>query len=150
MVTNLYVWAARNPYLNIDYEPISINRPRWDGITMPDSAQRLSRCPASSRPLQIFTAWSLWQIINRQYLISGSFLQDIIPIIFMWLKFNHPFASNLGMGNNWNPLDYPWIFTVPLRLTLYIESCLCLPTSSVCSHADCIHIVIHQIRDPWE
>ena len=67
----MYVWAARNPYLNIDYEPISIKRARRDRIRMAVSAQQLNRWAASSRPPHILSAWSLWQIMNWQYLISA-------------------------------------------------------------------------------
>jgi len=72
------------------------------------------------------------------------FLKDIIRNILMWVPINHPFASNLRIDDNWNQLDYPWIFMVSLPFFLYIESCLCKPKSSVFSYTDCTHIMIQQ------
>jgi len=76
-----------------------------------------------------------------------SFLQDLMGNILMWVTINDPFASNLGIDDIWNRLDYPWIFIVPLRFFLfYVESCLCNPKSSVFTYTYCIHIVIQQTR----
>jgi len=71
-------------------------------------------------------------------------LQDSMSNILMWVTIYDPFASNLGIDNNWNRLDYPWVFTVPLPFFLYVESLLCKPKFSILSYADCIHIVIPQ------
>jgi len=71
-------------------------------------------------------------------------LQDIMRNILMWVTINDPFASNLGIDDNWNRLDYPWIFIVPLPFFLYVESLLCQLKSSVISYTDCIHKVIQQ------
>jgi hypothetical protein len=76
-----------------------------------------------------------------------SFLQDIIRNIVMWVTIHDPFASNLGIDDNWNWLDYPWIFIIPLPFFLYVESCLCNPKSSVFTYTYyCIHIVILQTQ----
>jgi hypothetical protein len=36
-----------------------------------------------------------------------SFLQDIMHNILMSVTINDPFARNLGIDDNWNPVDYP-------------------------------------------
>jgi hypothetical protein len=68
----MYVSAARNPYHNIDYKPISLKRARRDRIWMAVSTKRLNRWPASFRPPHILSSWSSWQIIHWQYLISAN------------------------------------------------------------------------------
>ena len=73
-------------------------------------------------------------------------LQDNMCNILMWVTIYDPFASNLGFDDNWNWLDYPWIFIVPLPFFLYVESLLSKPKSSVFSYTDRIHIVIQQTR----
>jgi len=73
-----------------------------------------------------------------------SFLQYIKRNILMWVTINDPFASNLGIDNSWNRLDYPWIFIVCLPFFLYVESRLCNPKSSVFTYTYCIHNVIPQ------
>ena len=62
----------------------------------------------------------------------------------MWVTIYDPFASNLGIDDNWNWLDYPWIFIVPLLFFLYLESLLSKLKSSVISYTDCKHIVTQQ------
>jgi len=57
-----------------------------------------------------------------------------------------PFASNLGIDDRQNWLDYLWIFIVPVLFLLYIESCLWNPIFSVFTYNDCTHIVIQQTR----
>jgi len=52
-------------------------------------------------------------------------LQDIMHNILMWVTIYDPFTSNLGIDDNWNRLDYPWIFIVPSPFILYLESLLC-------------------------
>jgi len=56
------------------------------------------------------------------------------------------FASTLCIDDNWNQLDYPWIFIFSLPFSLYVESLLCNPKYSVFSYTICIHIVIQQTR----
>jgi len=69
-------------------------------------------------------------------------LQDSMRNILMWVTIYDPFASNLGIEENWNWLDYPWTFPVPLPFFLYVESLLSNPKFSLFSYTDCIHIVI--------
>jgi len=45
-------------------------------------------------------------------------LQDSMRNILMWVTIYDPFANNLDIDENWNPLDYPWIFIVPLPFHL--------------------------------
>jgi len=73
-------------------------------------------------------------------------LQDIMHIISMWVTIYDPFTGNLGIDDNWNQLDYPWIIIVPWPFFLYVESLLWNPKSSVFSYTDCIHIVIQQTQ----
>jgi len=75
-----------------------------------------------------------------------SFLHDIMGNILMWVTINDPFTSNVGIDNNWNPLDYPGIFIVPLPFFLHVESRLCNPKSSIFTYTYSIHIVIQQTR----
>jgi len=79
-----------------------------------------------------------------------SFLQDIMRNLLMWVTIYDPFASNLGIEDNWNQLDYPWIFILRLPFFLYVEFRLCKPTSSVISYTDYIQIVIQQTRHCWK
>ena len=51
-----------------------------------------------------------------------------------------PFVSNLGIDDNWNPLDYPSVLIVPLPFVL-VESLLCKPEFSVLCYTDYTHIV---------
>jgi len=81
---------------------------------------------------------SLWLIMQC--------LRDIMRNILMWVSIYDPSASNLGIDINWNQLDYPWIFIIPLQFFLYVESLLCYLKSSVFSYTDCIHILIQQTR----
>ena len=67
----------------------------------------------------------------------------------MWVKINDPLASNLGIDDNWNWLDYPWVFIVPSTFFLYVESLLCNPKHSILSYTDCIHIVTSADSDRW-
>jgi len=78
---------------------------------------------------------------------NNTVLQDIICRITMWVIIYDPFASNLGIDNNWNQLGYPWIFIVPLPFSLYVESFLCNPKFAVCSYTDCITIEIQLTRN---
>jgi len=76
-----------------------------------------------------------------------SFLQDIMCSILMWVTINNPFASNLGIDDNWNRSDYPRIFIVPLPFfLLQVGSRLCNPKSSVFTSTYCMHIVIQQTQ----
>ena len=94
------------------------------------------------------TAWCFWscrsQMKPRDAFIS--FWQDIIRYILMWVTIYDPFTSNLGIVDNWKPLDYPWIFIVPLPFFLYNESHLCNPKSSVFTYTYSLYIVIQQPR----
>jgi hypothetical protein len=74
------------------------------------------------------------------------FLQDSISNIWMWETIYNPFASNLGIDNNCNWLDNPWIFIVHAPVFHWVESCLCNPKSSMITYTYCIHIVIQQNR----
>jgi len=74
--------------------------------------------------------------------------QDIKHNILMWVTIYDPFASSLGIDNNWNLLNYLWIFIVPLPFYLYVEFRLCNPKSSIFSYTDCINNVIQQTRTP--
>jgi len=71
-------------------------------------------------------------------------VQDIMRNILLSVAIYDPLASNLGIDDNWNQLDYPWIFIIPLPFFLDVESLLCKLQSSVFSYTDCIHIVILQ------
>jgi hypothetical protein len=51
------------------------------------------------------------------------------------------FASNLGIEQNWNRLDSPSIFIVPLPFFLYVESLHWKPKYSLFWYTDCIHSV---------
>ena len=75
-------------------------------------------------------------------------LEDIMSNILIWVTIYDPFASNPGIDDNWNQLDYPWIFIVPLPFFLYVESLLCKLKYSIISYTDCIHIVNQQTRTP--
>ena len=77
-------------------------------------------------------------------------LHDSMLNILMWVTIYDPFASSLGIDGNWNRLDYPWVFIVPLLFFLYIESLLCKPKFSVPYYTDCIHIVIAADLDHWK
>jgi len=66
--------------------------------------------------------------------------------ISMWVTIYDPFTRHLGIDDNWNRLDYPWIFIIPVPFFLFVESLLCKLKSSVFSYTDCIHIVIQQTR----
>jgi hypothetical protein len=61
-------------------------------------------------------------------------LQDSMRNILMWVTIYDPFASNLGIDENWNRLDYPWIIIVPLPFFLYVESLLSHSKFSPSSH----------------
>ena len=52
-------------------------------------------------------------------------LQDIMHNILMWVTIYDPFAGNHGIDDNWNQLDYLWIFIVPLPFFLFVKSLLC-------------------------
>jgi len=65
----------------------------------------------------------------------------------MWVTVYDQFTRNLGIDDNWNRLDYPRIFIVPLPFFLYVESHPYKPKSSVVSDTECIHIVIQQTQD---
>jgi len=73
-------------------------------------------------------------------------LQDSMRNILMWVTIYDPFASNLGSDENWNRLDCPWIFIIPLPFFLYVESLLSNPKFSLFSDRGCIHIVIQQTQ----
>jgi len=73
-------------------------------------------------------------------------LQDSMRNILMCVTIFDPFASNLGIDEIWNRLDHPWIFIVPLRFFLYVESLLPNPIWCLLSYPDCIHIVIQQTQ----
>jgi len=60
-------------------------------------------------------------------------IQDIIRNILMWVTIYDPFASNVGIVEDWNCFDYPWIFIVPLPVFLYVESLFCKPKFSLFS-----------------
>ena len=66
-------------------------------------------------------------------------LQDSMRNILMWVTIYDPFASKLGIDENWNWLDYPWIFIVPLLFFLYVESLLSNSKFSRFTYTDCIH-----------
>jgi len=76
-----------------------------------------------------------------------SFLLDMMRNILMRVSINDPFASNLGIDDNWIHLDYHSIFIIPVPFFFYVEYRHCKPNSSVFSHNDCIHMVMQQIRD---
>jgi len=73
-------------------------------------------------------------------------LQDSMHNILMWVTIYDLFTSNLGIDDNWNRLEYTWIFIVPLLFFLYVESLLSNPKFSLFSYTDCIHIVIQQTQ----
>jgi hypothetical protein len=75
--------------------------------------------------------------------------QDIMPNILMLVTICDPFTSNLGVDDNWNQLDYRWVFIVPLPLFLFVEYLLCKPKFSVLSYTDCIYIVTSADSDRW-
>jgi len=79
-----------------------------------------------------------------------SILQDIMRNICMWVTISDPFASNRGIDDNWNRLDYPSIFIVLLPFFLNVETHICEPKSSIFFYTDCIRIVIQQTRDLWK
>jgi len=56
-------------------------------------------------------------------------IQDIMHNILMWVTNYDPFAGILHIDENWNRLDYPWIFILPLPFFLYVESLHCKPNS---------------------
>ena len=99
-------------------------------------------------PELVRTACCYWSFRcqMKPHVAFMSFLKDIMRNILMWVTIYDPFASNLGIDNNWNQLDYPWIFIVPLPFFLYVESLLCKPKSSVFSYTDWIRIVIQQTQ----
>jgi len=61
-----------------------------------------------------------------------------------------PFAINLGIDDNWNQLDYPWVIIVPLPFFLYVESLLCIPIFSILSYTDYINIATSADSDCWK
>jgi len=73
-------------------------------------------------------------------------LQDVLRNNWMWVTISDSFASNLSIDNNWDRLDYPWIFIVPIPLSLYVESLLSKMKTSVFSCIDSICIVIQQTQ----
>ena len=73
-------------------------------------------------------------------------LQDSMCNILMRVTFYDQFAGNLGIDENWNRLDYPGTFIVPLPFFLYVESLLSNPKFSLFSYTDCLHIVIQPTR----
>jgi hypothetical protein len=73
-------------------------------------------------------------------------LQDSMRNILMSVTIYDPFASNVGIDENWNRLHYPWIFIVPLSSFLQVESPLSNLKFSQFAYRDCIHIVIQQAR----
>jgi len=77
------------------------------------------------------------------------YLQDIMRNISMWVTIYNPFVSNLGIDENWNQLDYPWVFILPLSFFLYVESLLCKPKFSMLSYANCIYIRTSAGLDWW-
>jgi len=62
----------------------------------------------------------------------------------MWVTIYDSFTSNLGIDDNWNPIDSPWLLIIPSLFFLYVESLICNPKSSIFSYTDYIHIVIQQ------
>ena len=96
ILTNLYVCAARNPYCNINYEPISINKARRDRIWMPVCAQWHNRWLASSCPPHILNTWSLWQIINRKHIISANVQSQ------EYMKYKSWWKLELRKGSFWD------------------------------------------------
>jgi len=77
-------------------------------------------------------------------------LHDSMRNILMLVTIYDPFASNLGIEGNWNWLDYPWVFILPLLLFLYAESLHCNPKFFVLSYTDCVHIVTSAVWDRWK
>ena len=70
--------------------------------------------------------------------------------ILMWVTIYDPFGSNLGIDDNWNWLDYPWVFIIPLPFFLYVVSLLCKPKFSILSYTYCIPIVTSADSDRWK
>jgi len=70
--------------------------------------------------------------------------------IFMWVTVYDPLASNLGIDENWNRLDYPWVFIVSLLFFLYDDCLRCKPKFSILSYTDCLHIVTSADSDRWK
>jgi len=77
-------------------------------------------------------------------------LHDRMGNILMCVTIYDPFASNLGIDENCNQLDHPWVIIVPLTLFLYSESYLWMPNFSVLSYTNCIHIVTTADSDRWK
>jgi len=78
-------------------------------------------------------------------------LQDIMCNILMWVTIYDQFLSNLGIDENWNRLDYPWIFIVPLLFILYVDSLLSKPKFSLISYTDCMHNILNSAdSDHWK
>ena len=77
-------------------------------------------------------------------------LQDIMPNIVIWVTIDDPFLTNLGIDENWNRFDYPFIFIVPLLFFLYVESLVCNPKFSLFSYLNCIHIANAADSDYWK
>jgi len=77
-------------------------------------------------------------------------VQDNMRNILMWVTIYDPFASNPGIDQNWNRIDYPWIFIVPSLFFLYVESLLCKPKFSLFSDINCIHIVNSADSEHWK
>jgi len=73
-------------------------------------------------------------------------LQDVMRSILMWVTIYNPFASNLGIVDNWNQFDYPWIIMVPLLIVRYVESLLCNLKSPVLFYTDSIYTVSQLTR----
>jgi hypothetical protein len=67
----------------------------------------------------------------------------------MWVTIYDPFTSNLGIDDNCNQLDYPWLFIVPSLFFHYNESLLCNHKFSILSYTDCIHIVTSADSESW-
>jgi len=77
-------------------------------------------------------------------------LQDNMCNILMWVTIYDRFASNHGIDEYWDRLDYPWIFTVCLPFFPYVESLLCKPKFTLFSYTDCIHILHSTDWDCWK
>jgi len=77
-------------------------------------------------------------------------LHDSMRNILMWVTIYDPFATNLGIDENWNRLDYPLVFIVPLPSFLYVDSLLFKPKFTVLSYTVCIHIVTSADSDRWK
>jgi hypothetical protein len=68
----------------------------------------------------------------------------------MWMTTDDPFASNLGMDENWNELDYLWVFFAPFPFLLYFETLVFKPKFSVLSDTDHIYILTIADSDHWK